>query len=106
MGPFRYLSHLALTSALLGLAESKLSCTPESFSKYLSSAGQENATVLQAFHIAKGDTFEVPASDIAYPQSPTELPELCVVQINVTSSATSAYTFGLFMPTEWNDRFL
>ncbi|PYI32157.1 putative ferulic acid Esterase/Feruloyl esterase [Aspergillus indologenus CBS 114.80] len=106
MGPFRYLSHLALTSALFGLAESKLSCTPESFSKYLSSAGHESATVLQAFHIAKGDTFEVPASDIAYPQSPTALPELCVVQINVTSSATSAYTFGLFLPTEWNDRFL
>ncbi|RAL07144.1 tannase and feruloyl esterase [Aspergillus homomorphus CBS 101889] len=106
MGPFRYLSHLALSSTFLVLTESKLSCTPDSFSTYLSSAGHDNATVLQAVKISNGDSFEVPASDIAYPQSPTDLPELCVVQLNVTSSATSAYTFGLFLPTEWNERFL
>ena len=106
MGRFRYLSQLCLTSTFIVLAQGSISCTPESFSTYLESTGNDNATVLQAFNIAKGGTFMVPASDIAYPQSPTDLPELCVIQINVTSSVTSAYSFGLFLPVEWNERFL
>lgn len=100
------LSSLALTDFLGPATASRISCNKEAFSKYLSSSGHKNAVVVQTSHVAKGGTFNVPASDIAYPQSPTGLPELCVVQINVTSSAESAYAFGLFLPLEWNERFL
>lgn len=48
----------------------------------------------------------MPASNIAYPTSPTDLRALCVTQIEVKSSATSAFSFGLFLPEQWNERFL
>ena len=97
---------LALWSSLIAQGLCKISCTESAFSKYLSTSGHHNATVLLTSHIAEGETFHVPAGEIAYPQSPTDLPELCVVQINVTSSPESAYSFGLFLPVDWNDRFL
>lgn len=87
-------------------AASPIACSEKAFSAYLSSAGHKNAAVLHTSHVPKGGTFNVPESDIAYPQSPTDLPELCVVQINVTSSPESAYAFGLFLPVDWNERFL
>ncbi|OJJ70445.1 hypothetical protein ASPBRDRAFT_155263 [Aspergillus brasiliensis CBS 101740] len=102
----RFLFSLALGSSFALPAACQLSCTKESFSTYLTSHPEYNASVEQVYHIAKGETFEVPASDIAYPQSPTDLPELCAVQIKVISSPTSAYSFGLFLPVEWNNRFL
>ncbi|OTA95518.1 hypothetical protein M434DRAFT_20233 [Hypoxylon sp. CO27-5] len=37
---------------------------------------------------------------------PTDLPELCAVEVNVTSSELSSYTFALFLPSNWNSRFL
>jgi len=77
-------------------------CTPSAFSKHLPSS----ARVAFTTHVPAGSTFQVPASDIAYPTSPTNLRDTCVVQVNVTSSSTSAYSFGLFLPMEWNSRFL
>ncbi|KAL1967366.1 hypothetical protein VTN77DRAFT_3150 [Rasamsonia byssochlamydoides] len=87
---------------LLGSAASAFECSPTAFARYLPS----NATVTFAYTVPENGTFTVPASDIAYPTSPTQLRELCAVQVNVTSSATSAFSFGLFLPTAWNHRFL
>lgn len=70
--------------------------------KYLPS----NATVTFAYTVPENGTFTVPASDIAYPTSPTRLHELCAVEVNVTSSPSSAFSFGLFLPRGWNHRFL
>lgn len=100
------LSSLALADFYSLATASRISCNEQAFSKYLSSSGHKNAVVVKTSHVSKGGTFNVPASDIAYPQSPTDLPELCVVQVNVTSSPESAYAFGLFLPMEWNERFL
>lgn len=77
-------------------------CTPAAFEAILPS----NASVAFARCLAGNSTFEVPTGDIAYPTSPTQLRALCAVQINVTSSPTSAFSFGLFLPTDWNSRFL
>lgn len=77
-------------------------CSPSAFQALLPST----ATVLSAIHIPDNSTYNVPASNIAYPVSPTQLRALCAVHINVTSSSTSAYGFGLFLPDDWNDRFL
>ena len=77
-------------------------CTPAAFKAILPS----NATVLLAQSLQDGSTFQVPSGDIAYPVSPTQLRALCAVQINVTSSSSSAFSFGLFLPQDWNERFL
>ena len=65
-----------------------------------------NASVLFAIpYTSNNNTFGNPI-DIAYPTNATNLPPFCAVQINVTSSASSSFTFGLFLPTSWNRRFL
>jgi feruloyl esterase len=79
-----------------------LECSAAALAKYLPS----NATITFAHRVAEHGTFNVPSSNIAYPTSPTNMKELCAVQVHVVSSATSAYSFGLFLPTAWNKRFL
>jgi len=79
-----------------------LECSPAAFAPYLPS----NANVVFAYPVAGNSTFNVPVSDIGYPVSPTELNALCALQVNVTSSNSSNYNFGMFLPTEWNKRFL
>lgn len=64
--------YLALGSSLVVLATCTPSCSPSTLSSFLS--GNQSAQVLQAYEIANGGTFEVPISDVAYPQSPTDLP--------------------------------
>lgn len=64
------------------------------------------ATVVSAVAVAEGETYGEGAADIAYPEDPTNLPELCAVTVNVTSSSSSSYRFGIFLPTQWNSRFL
>lgn len=56
--------------------------------------------------IASGGTFGEGPSNIPYPINPTNLPELCAIIVNVTSSPRSYYRFGLFLPSNWSGRFL
>lgn len=82
---------------------------PEHCSKdFFASILPENATLLFAESVAENGTFNVSPANIAYPKSPTNLPASCALQINVTSSATSAFSFGLFLPDPktYNDRIL
>ncbi|EGP91498.1 putative ferulic acid Esterase/Feruloyl esterase [Zymoseptoria tritici IPO323] len=79
-----------------------LDCSISAFQAILPST----ATVVSANWQADNSTFQVPSSNVAYPVSPTNLRALCAVEVNVTSSLTSAYGFGLFLPREWNTRFL
>jgi feruloyl esterase len=64
-----------------------------------------NATTLSTTYVPPNGSF-IQAGDIAYPIPATNLPSLCTVIINVTSSPTSSYTFGLFLPNQWNTRFI
>lgn len=56
--------------------------------------------------VPAGGTVGEGASDLPYPDQPTNLPPLCAVIVNVTSSPSSFYRFGLLLPAEWNERFL
>ncbi|KAK5712338.1 hypothetical protein LTR15_011918 [Elasticomyces elasticus] len=96
------LSNLTYLVPLAPFAARAFDCSPAAFQAIL----PENATVAFAYPLAEGSTFNVPAGDVAYPRSPTELPELCVVHIQVTSSPSSHFGFGLFLPQSWNERFL
>jgi feruloyl esterase len=77
-------------------------CTPEYFKSIL----PPNATVRIAQPVANGTTFTIPSGNVVYPTSPAHMKAACAVEINVTSSASSAFSFGLFLPTVWNERFL
>ena len=88
----------SLTPALFLPFSYAFDCTPSAFQPHL----PKDASVAYARTISEGGTFEVPAGDIAYPTSPTGLPALCAIQVNVSST----YSFGLFLPQEWNNRFL
>ena len=93
---------LAITIALSTVnAHSRDNCNNEFFNSVLPS----NASSLGTYHVPANGSFGQGA-DIAYPINATNLPALCAVIINVTSSATSSYTFGLFLPEDWNQRFI
>ncbi|CAK3891157.1 ferulic acid Esterase Feruloyl esterase [Lecanosticta acicola] len=77
-------------------------CTESAFQSIL----PPDASIISATSLTTNSTFHVPASNIAYPTSPTQLQALCAIEVNVTSSPISAYTFGLFLPENWNQRFL
>ncbi len=77
-------------------------CKANAFQPYL----PVNAKVESVYVVQTGGTAGEGPPDIAYPVNPTNLPEMCVVTVNVTSSPRSNYRFGLFLPTKWNHRFL
>lgn len=100
------LYHAASACAILwkGLeaAEIAASCSAEA----LQAALPSDATVLVAQQVPQGGSFGEGAADIPYPTNPTNLPETCAVIVNVTTSESSSFRFGMFLPTEWNGRFL
>lgn len=84
----------------IGVA-SALNCIPSAFKRILGS----KASVVFASLLPDNSTFHVPPGDIAFPQSPTGLRALCVLEVEVTDS-NAPYSFGLFLPKSWNGRFL
>lgn len=94
----------SLAVALPAAAAGTESCNEDFFNSIL----PENATLILSECVNENSTFQVPPSNIAYPTSPTGLPPACAVQINVTSSSTSAFSFGLFLPDpkNYNNRVL
>ncbi|OAL38796.1 General amino acid permease AGP3 [Fonsecaea nubica] len=62
------------------------------------------ATVLRTVSLGPNSTFG-DVNEVAYPRNSTGLPALCAATINVTSSTTSSFRFGLYLPQEWNARF-
>lgn len=64
------------------------------------------STLEKVARVAEGGTFGEGASNLGYPIQPTNLPSLCAIIVNVTSSPSSSYRFGLMLPDSWNERFL
>ena len=79
-----------------------LRCERSSFASLLPAG----ATLEQVTSVRDGGSFGEGAANVGYPTNPTGLPALCAVTVRVKSSATSSYRFGLFLPEEWNGRFL
>jgi len=93
----------AIKTALLATVASRAAadCSIASIQALLPSFASVDFVLWQA----GGSTFSVPAGDIAYPSSPTNLMAHCAVQIRV-KNGTSDYGFGMFLPDDWNGRFL
>lgn len=82
--------------------QSNVGCSELTFAQVLPANVQiERVEALEA-----GSTYGGGLADLAYPIQPTNLPALCAVTVAVASSATSVYRVGLFLPEEWNNRFL
>ncbi|KAI8686846.1 hypothetical protein LRP88_14948 [Fusarium phalaenopsidis] len=78
-------------------------CSMGRFAKVL----PEGATVTSATYVAAGGSYGEGTANLPYPIGPANLPATCALIVNVTSSATSFYRFGLFLPiTTWNERYL
>lgn len=73
----------------------------------IQSSLSHNATLLSVTHVplngSYGDNTTIPGLP---PMFSTGLPELCAVEVNVTSSESSSYRFSLLLPSKWNSRFL
>ena len=78
-----------------------LNCSIDSFATILPA----NATVIQAVMVPENGTFGDP-NDLEFPGVGIALPETCAVEVRVPTSSSSAYRFGLSLPTKWNHRFL
>ncbi|KAF2151096.1 putative ferulic acid Esterase/Feruloyl esterase [Myriangium duriaei CBS 260.36] len=99
---FQHISTSKSPCSNVGETAALLDCTPAAFSSLLS----PGATVVAATTVQDNGTFQVPPGNIAYPTSPTGLKALCALQVQVPSSNSSFYQFGLFLPNQWNHRFL
>lgn len=93
-------TRLAAVAALTSGAVA-ITCDKDS----LQSAFSSIATVDFATWMPANSTFNVPKADIAYPTAPTQLRAACAVQVSV-KNGTSNYGFGVFLPDDWNGRFL
>ncbi|KAK4229246.1 tannase and feruloyl esterase-domain-containing protein [Podospora fimiseda] len=98
MKPLTSLFGLATQQALVA----SLPCAIDTFEPVLPAY----ARIVSAEFVPSGRAYSEGRANIAYPTAPTQLPELCAVIVNVSTSDISNYRFGLFLPTEWNSRFL
>jgi feruloyl esterase len=91
------------SAALVGAANAlNYTCSPSA----IQAALPAGASVNFAYSVAANATFQVPVGDTGYPQSPPNLPALCAASIQVQSVDNTTFGFGIFLPEEWNGRFL
>jgi hypothetical protein len=67
-----------------------------------------NAEIQNVTFVPKGGSAGEGPTNVLYPINPYGLPELCAVTVRVVSSPSSAYRFGLFLPSsphDWKQRF-
>jgi feruloyl esterase len=93
-------STLFSSGAVLGTAHAQ--CDPGTIQSSL----PQGASVNFAYPLTANATFEVSKSNTGYPTNAFNLPALCAVSVQVQSIGNSTYGFGLFLPDDWNQRFL
>ena len=82
-----------------------LSCDAASFAPFL----PPEAAIENVVSVPDGGSYgEGVTINDAYPWIPTELPSLCALTVRVITSPSSAFRFGLFLPSaeQWKERFL
>ncbi|KAI6083791.1 tannase and feruloyl esterase [Hypoxylon rubiginosum] len=86
------------------------SCTLDDLSNQLSlinSSLSHNATIISIVPVQLNSSYGDSTVFLGVPlMVSTGLPDLCAVEVNVTSSDSSSYMFSLFLPFDWNSRFL
>lgn len=98
-------THGIPTAGLGARDGTQLPCEAASFAPFLPA----EATIEKAVSVPEGGSYgEGVTVNDAYPWIPIGLPALCAVTVRVTTSPSSAYRFGLFLPSaeQWKERFL
>ncbi|KAL5331025.1 hypothetical protein ACEPPN_000552 [Leptodophora sp. 'Broadleaf-Isolate-01'] len=85
---------------LQATAAHALGCSSSALSPFLPA----NATISYAISVPENGTWAQPSPE--FPANDTGLPALCAIAVNVISSPNTSYNFGLFLPEQWNSRFL
>lgn len=98
---FLYLVTSLLT--LFSLALGSNDCSIETFQAFLDANGTA-ARVVYARHYAENSTFVNP--NISSVTNPTQMPAACAIQVNATTDVDTYFSFGVFLPDTWNERFL
>ena len=96
-----------LTLSLTGFssASASMPCDVNTFTSLLHNCNLPGpATVVHAQPVAQGGSSW--DTSPPFPRNATNLPELCAVKVTVQSSETSSYNFGVFLPSEWNNRMM
>ncbi|KAN0116868.1 putative ferulic acid Esterase/Feruloyl esterase [Hyaloscypha variabilis] len=93
-------SLLGLTPVFQGTAGPVFECSPSALSGFLPT----HATITNATLVPVNGTWSQPSPP--FPDPATCLPALCAIRVNVVSSPNSSFNFGLFLPEEWNSRFM
>jgi len=102
-----YLAFHALAVPYSSSDESRLPVGPSRCTQdFFANALPAEATLEKVAIVRKGGSYGEGWKNVAYPVDPTGLPALCAVTVRVRSSSASSYRFGLFLPDEWNSRFL
>ena len=108
---YRFALVNALSLCLLALAKGdkdsthkpcRAACSVATFEPLLPKGAVIEAVAI----VPEGGSYGEGAKDIAYPTNPTGLPALCALTVRITSSPTSSFRFGLFLPKAWNSKFL
>lgn len=101
----RPLWRIATLFACLHGSAAALACTKQAFAGLL----PRNAVLTQINALSAGATYgQTFLQDPEFPAPAGDLPQLCAVDIEVTTVGNSTFHFGLFLPTDsaWNGRFL
>jgi hypothetical protein len=85
-----------------GNATLHTACSVDAFADVLG----PSASVVSALRVNQGGSYGEGSANLLYPQDASNLPSLCAVTVKVSSSPSSSYRFGLFLPESWNSRFL
>ncbi|KAF1989736.1 putative ferulic acid Esterase/Feruloyl esterase [Aulographum hederae CBS 113979] len=91
------------TAALLCLP-SALAASFECSKPFINNLLADTAEALIVETITENGQFGQGLADAAYPNNATKLPALCAIHVRAQSSPLSNFTFGLFMPDNWNGR--
>lgn len=87
------------------LASASVNCDNDAFVDLLpSSAG---AVLQSVTPVAENGSFgPAPGTDPDFPTNATGLPALCAVKYKVTGVGGTHFTFGMFLPYQWNNRMI
>lgn len=89
-----------LGSSIIFAGNITLDCTSIAITPFL----PLDTSVNYAYSILNNGSFGDAETNLLFPMNATNLPELCAISINVISSTSSNYNFGIFLPKVWNHR--
>ena len=99
----QFLNFVTFLLTVFPVALAGNNCTIETFQAFLDANGTA-ARVVYARHYAENSTFVNP--NISSVTNPTQLPAACAIQVNATTDVNTHFSFGVFLPDTWNERFL